>query len=209
MKMYNDTASQMTSGFWLSACRTQLYLLFLAFTPVFCSHGLCVWRWLTPTQAAGRALETWLINKKMTFNSHEEHRLAHWTAATISNMHFRAQVAWQKAAQPTCAVRLSDLQRMAEWAASCQLASANFSLACIAAERDKGKLIRHTGFNITTIIQPFNMYCTQVTPTCALKISWHEVSSRPVTLTLPFTPIVLRIIIFFYKLTANKPDIRQ
>lgn len=36
----------------------KISIMFLTFSPVFCSHGLCVWRWLTPTQAAGTALDT-------------------------------------------------------------------------------------------------------------------------------------------------------
>lgn len=70
LKRCKNPTSQMTSGCQLSVWRTQLHLLFLAFSPVFCSHGLCVWRWLTPTQAAGTVLDTLFNDKQITLNIH-------------------------------------------------------------------------------------------------------------------------------------------
>lgn len=87
-QQYDQYTLLMTFGCWPIVWRTKFHIMF--FSPVFCSHGLCVWRWLTPTQAAGTALDTWFNDRRIWLNVHCQLKFTKQIAATVINMHFKS-----------------------------------------------------------------------------------------------------------------------
>lgn len=138
-----------TSWYWREVKDKVSVVLFLTFSPVFCSHGLCVWRWLTPTQAAGTVLDTCVQWQTDLINPATKSSLNTFTATVFKRTKCTLKRSrCNSAAKMTCAVRLSDLQSVAEWAVSWQLALACvLTLAPLAAWRTlpiyKGNLYKH------------------------------------------------------------------